>query len=197
MGNPFKAMIIGYFLTFFTAVAVLYIPDYDQQYMKWIVAVFVILLLLPAVLSFRYPGNKEKAYRLTVTYQLYVFAFFFTVPLLKVLTGNIVVQLLLVGLFIGIYFLARFDQRREVPILFPDTDRRSWLVIPFYAVPVLLTIFGVGGNYRSVRRFFESHEYAFAMAYLSTIFYILACWLLFLMSSIAYKAHVKEGFLEK
>ena len=124
----------------------MYIPEYDQQYIKWIVVVFVILLLMPIVLSFRYPDNKEKAYRLTVTYQFYAFTFFFTVPLLKVLKGNIVIQLLLVGLFIGIYFLARFDQRREVPIVFPDSNRRRWLAIPFYGIPVLLAIFGVGGN---------------------------------------------------
>ncbi len=180
----------------FTAVVALLIPEYDQQYIKWIVAVFVLLMLLPIVLSFRFPDNKEKAYRLTLSYQLYAFTFFSTVPLLKVMKGTIVIQLLLVGLFIGFYFLARFDQRTEVPIVFPDSDKRKWLAIPFYAVPVLLTLFGFGGDHRVTRRFFETHGYDFAMTYISIILYLFACWLLFLFSSLAYKSLVKEGYLE-
>ena len=197
MGNLFKAMIMGYLMTLFTAVAGVLIPEYDQQYINWIVVVFVILLLMPIVLSFRFPDNKDKAYRLTVTFQFYAITFFLIFPMLKVLKGNVVIQLLLVGLFISIYFLARFDQRREVPIVFPDSERRSWLVIPFYGLPVLLTIFGFGGNYIVTRRNFETYGSEFMMTYISTILYLFGCWLLFLMSSIAYKAHVKEGFLER
>ena len=197
MGDLYKAMIAGYLLPLFTAAAVVLIPEYDQQYIKWIVIVFVVLLLLPIVLSFRFPANKEKAYRLTVTYQFYAFTFFLTFPLLKVLTGSVVIQLLLVGLFISMYFLARFNQRTEVPIVFPDSDKRSWLVIPFYGIPVLLTIFGFGGNYIVTRRNFEIYGSEFMMSYISTILYIFGCWLLFFMSSIAYKSHVKEGELEK
>ncbi|MFC5604192.1 hypothetical protein [Sporosarcina koreensis] len=181
----------------FTAVVALLIPEYDQQYFKWIAAVFVLLLVLPIVLSYRFPANKEKAYRLTIMYQLYAFTFFAAFPLLKVLKGSIVIQLLLVGFFIGIYFLARFDQRTEVPILFPDSDKRKWLAIPFYAVPVLLAIFSFGGNHRVTRRFFETHGYDFSMTYISIILYLFACWLLFLFSSLAYKSFVKEKRWEK
>lgn len=196
MGNPFKVMIMGYLLPLFTAVVAVLMPEYDQEYIKWIVAVFAVLLLMPIVLSFRYPDNKEKAYRLTIMYQLYAFTFFSTVPLLKVLKGSIVIQVLLVGLFIGIYFLARFDQRTEIPIVFPDSDRRKWLAIPFYTLPVLLTIFGPGGNHIVIRRFFEKHGFDFSMAYISIILYLFACWLLFFFSSMAYKSLVKEGDLK-
>lgn len=197
MGNPFKIMIMGYLLPLFTAAAVLFIPDYDQQYIKWLLIVFIILLLLPIVLAFRFPANKGKAYQLTLTYQLYAFTFFMTFPLLKVLNGSIIIQLLLVGFFIGTYFLARFDQRTEVPIVFPDSDRMKWLAIPFYALPVLLTILGFGGNHIVTRRFFETFGFDFAMPYLATIIYLFACWLLFFFSSLFYKSHVKEGYLEK
>ena len=197
MGNPFKIMIVGYLLPLFTAGAVVFIPEYDQQYVKWLVVVFIILLLMPIVLSFRFPDNKEKAYRMTVTYQFYAFTFFMTFPLLKMMKGSIVIQLLLVGFFICIYFLARFDQRTEVPIVFPDLNRRKWLAIPFYGIPVLLAILGFGGNYIVTRRYFDTYGSEIMMPYISTILYLFGCWLLFLMSSIAYKSHVKEGFLER
>lgn len=193
MGNPFKIMIFGNLLPLFTAIAALLIPEYDQEYIKWIVVVFVVLLLLPIVLSFRFPDHKEKAYRLALMYQLYAFTFFMAFPLLKVMKESIAIQLLLVGFFIGIYFLARFDQRTEVPIVFPDVDRRKWLAIPYYALPVLLVIFGFGGNQRAARRFFEAHGYDLAMTYISIVLYLFACWLLFLFSSLAYKSLVKEG----
>ncbi|MCM3636755.1 hypothetical protein M3152_03410 [Sporosarcina luteola] len=192
MGNPFKVMIMGYLLPLFTAVVALLIPEYDQQYIKWIVAVFVLLLLLPIVFSLRFTANKKIAYRLTIAYQLYAFTFFAAFPLLKVLKGSIVIQLLLVGLFIGIYFLAIFDQRTEVPIVFPDSDKRKWLAIPFYAIPVFLAVFGFGGDHRVARRFFETHGYDFAMTYTSIILYLFACWLLFLFTSLAYKSLVKK-----
>ena len=114
--KPFKTMIMGYFLPLLGAAIVAFIPEYDHLFAMWIIAVFVILLLLPIIFVIRFPDNKEKAYRLTLMYQLYAFTFYFTFPLLKVLRGDVVYQLLLVGLFIAIFFLARFDQRTEVPL---------------------------------------------------------------------------------
>lgn len=198
MGNPFKAMIMGYLLTLFTAAMVLFIPDYDQQYIKWLVTVLIILMLLPIVLSFRFPTNKEKAYRLTLTYQLYAFTFFMTFPLLKVLNGSIIIQLLLVVFFISLYFIARFDQRTEVPIVFPGDDKKmKWMAYVYYAIPVLLVLLGFGTDHRVTRRFFDTYGFDFAMSYLATIIYLFACWLLFFFSSLVYKSHVKEGYLEK
>ena len=116
-----------------------FIPEYDHLFAMWIIAVFVILLLMPIVLIIRFPDNKEKAYRLTLTYQLYAFTFYFTFPLLKVLRGEVVYQLLLVGLFIGIFFLARFDQRTEVPIVFPDNNKDTkWISYVYYGIGILL-----------------------------------------------------------
>ena len=78
---------------------------------------------MPIVFLIRFSANKEKAYRLTLMYQLYAFTLYFTFPLLKVLNGEIVYQLLLVGVFIALFFLARFDQRTEVPIVYPDNNK--------------------------------------------------------------------------
>ena len=96
---------MGYFLPLLAAAIVIFIPDYDSTSVLWTIAVFAILLTMPIILSFRFPTNREKAYILTLTYQLYAFTFFFTFPLLKVLKEHIDIQLLLIGIFIGIYFL--------------------------------------------------------------------------------------------
>lgn len=198
MGNPFKAMIIGYLLPLLAAGIVAFVPEYDEQFMKYSAVIFVILLALPIVLSFRFPANKKKAYRLTLMYQLYAFAFLFTFPLLKVLKENIVFQLLLVLVFISIYFLARYDQQTEVPIVYPDGDKeKKWLAYVYYAIPFLLIILGFGGNYMTTRVAFNIFGNEIMMPYISTILYLLSCWLLFLLSSVAYKSHVKEGYLEK
>lgn len=198
MGNPFKAMIMGYFLPLLAAAIAAFIPTYDQESIKWTVAVYVILLLMPIVLAFRFPANKEKAYRLTLMYQLYAFAFFFTFPLLKVLKGNVFFQLLLVGIFIGVYFLARYDQRTEVPIVYPDQDKeKKWISFVYYAIPFLLAFLGFGGNIVLTRLFVNRFGSEIMMPYFSTILYLFSCWILFLLSSLAYKSHVKEGYLEK
>lgn len=189
---------MGYFLPLLAAGIVAFVPDYDEQFIKWAAVIFVILLAMPIVLSFRFPSNKEKAYRLTLTYQLYAFTFLFTFPLLKVLKENIVFQLLLVIVFISIYFLARYDQRTEVPIVYPDGDKeKKWVAYVYYAIPFLLIILGFGGNYIITRTAFQLFGNEFMMPYVSTILYLLSCWLLFLLSSVAYKSHVKEGYLEK
>ena len=189
---------MGYFLPLLAAGIVAIIPDYDAQFVKWIVLIFVILLVMPIILSFRFPSNKQKAYRLTLTYQLYAFTFFFTFPLLKIVKGNFVFQLLLIIAFISIYFLARYNQQTEVPIVYPDEDKEiTWMGYVYYAIPILLIILGFGGNYIITRTAFQLFGDAFMFPYTSTILYLLSCWLIFLLSSVAYISHVKEGYLEK
>jgi len=190
-------MIMGYLLPLFTGLGVLFIPEYDQQYVKWIAIFFATLLLMPFIFSFRFQGNKEKAYRLTLTYQLYTFTFFLTFPIIKVLDGKVFLQIILIGFFLSMHFLARLDQQTEVPIVFPDSDRRKWLAIPFYALPVLLTILGFGGDYVATQRAFNTYGASFMMPYLSSIIYLFSCWLLYFFSSLTYKSHVKEGYLDK
>ncbi|WP_172370431.1 hypothetical protein [Sporosarcina jiandibaonis] len=202
MGSPFekplKTMIMGYLLPLLAAAMVAFIPAYDHLFTMWIIAVFVILLLMPIVLVIRFPDNKEKAYRLTIMYQLYAFTFYMTFPLLKVLREEIVYQLLLVGFFIAIFFLARFDQRTEVPIVYPGDDKEiKWMAYVYYAIVILLTFLGFGGDYITTRRYFDRFGDAIMMPYVSTIMYLFSCWLIFLFSSLAYKSHVKEGYLEK
>ena len=158
MGNPFdkpfKTMIMGYFLPLLGAAIVAFIPEYDHLFAMWIIAVIVILLLMPIVLVIRFPDNKEKAYRLTLMYQLYAFTFYFTFPLLKLLRGEVVYQLLLVGLFIAIFFLARFDQRTAVPIVYPDNNDTKWTSYVYYGIGILLVILGLGGDYINIKTFF-------------------------------------------
>lgn len=189
---------MGYFLPLLAAGIVAIVPDYDVLFVKWAAAIFVILLVMPIVLSFRFPSNKQKAYRLTLMFQLYAFTFFFTFPLLKMVKENIIFQLLLLIVFISIYYLARYDQQTEVPIVYPDEDKeKKWIAYVYYAIPILLIILGFGGNYIITRTAFQIFGDEFMFPYLSIILYLLSCWLLFLLSSVAYKSHVKEGYLEK
>lgn len=197
MGNPFKAMIFGYLLPLGSAAVVLFIPDYDSKSIPWIIVILATLLVLPILLSFRFPTNRKKAYKLTLTYQMYASTFFFTFPLLKVLKGHLVFQILLIGIFVIIYFLARIDQQTEVPIVFPDSDKVKWIAYPYYVIPFLLAILGVGGNISATRILFDYFGATTMMPYFTTIIYLFSCWLLFLFSSLAYKSHVKEGYLEK
>ena len=203
MGNPFKVMLWGYLMVLFTAVVAVFAPAYDSFYTITIVAtVFVLLLLLPIILFLQYWSNKKKATALTMTYQVYVSLFLLTYPLLKVLKEEMFYQLLLVGLFISIYFLGRFDQRTEVPIVFPDKDRdnanvKTWFAYMYYVIPAILTFLGVGGDHIRLRILFDIYGDKVMMPYLSILIYILACWFLFLISSMTYKSHVKEGYLDK
>src|SRR5690625_1703985 len=195
-------MIWGYLIPILGAVVAASAPEYDPSYTVWIIAVFVILLLMPIVLVLRFPANKAKAYKLTIIYQWYAFLLLFTFPLLKVFKEEIFYQLLLVGLFISIYFLARLDQQTEVPIVFPDRARKNdkaktWIAYMYYVIPILISILGVGGDYVKTRILFQVFGDEVMMPYFTTLLYIFSCWLLFFFSSMAYKSHVKEGYLDK
>lgn len=119
-------------------------------------------------------------------------------PLLKVLKGHVVYQILLIAMFVGCYFLACFDQRTKVPIVYPDgSGRRKRIAYIYYALPCLLIVLGVGGDYVKTRVLFEVFGDNIMMPYFAIIIYLLSCWLTFLLSSVAYKSYVKEGYLEK
>lgn len=124
MGNPFKTMIFGYLMPILAAAIILFIPDYNQKFIKYVLVILVFLIVLPIVLLIRFPKNKRKAYLITVMYQLYAFVFFFTFPLIKLLNGYIIIQLLLVAFFLALYFLAKVDQKSKVPIVFPGDDKK-------------------------------------------------------------------------
>lgn len=202
MGNPFKIMLWCYLMLLFAAVVAVFAPAYDSSFTVWTIAVFVIILLMPIVLVFRFSRNRAKAYVLTLTYQWYGSFLLFTFPLLKVLKEEVLYQLLLVGLFIAIYFLARIDQRTEVPIVFPDKDReldkvKTWIAYMYYVIPAIISFLGVSGDYVKTRILFEIYGDKVMMPYFSILIYIFSCWLLFLFSSLAYKSHVKEGYLDR
>lgn len=198
MRNIFKVMIWGYLLPLLAAGIVVFIPAYDGRYIKWIVLIFIILLGMPIILRMRFSKNKEKAYKITITYQLYVFVFFFTFPLLKVLKENIFFQLLLIGFFVGIYFLARFDQRSKTPIVFPGSGKKlKKIAYVYYAMAILLTVLAFGGDYIVIKRAFIIYGAEIMMPYTAIILYLFSCWLMFFFSSLAYKSHVKDRYLEK
>lgn len=202
MGKPFKIMMWGYFLPLLSAVAAAFTPAYEPSFTVWIIAIFIILLIMPIVMVFRFPKNKEKAYRLTIMYQLYAFTLYFTFPLMKVLKEETFYQWLLIIIFISMYYLARLDQRTKVPFVFPERTRKSnkvktWLAYTYFVIPVVIGYLGVGGDHIRVRILFQIYGDEVMFPYFSSLIYIFACWLLFFFSSMAYKSHVKEGYLDK
>jgi hypothetical protein len=191
----------GYFLPLLSALVAAFTPAYDPPFTEWIIAVFVILLIMPIVLVFRFPTNKAKAYRLTIMYQLYAFSLFLIFPLLKVLKEETFYQWLLLVLFISMYYLARLDQRTEVPFVFPDKARKNnkiktWIAYMYYVIPAIISFLGVGGDHIKVRILFQIYGDEVMFPYFSTLIYIFSCWLFFFFSSMAYKSHVKEGYFD-
>lgn len=198
MWSPYQAMWIGYSLPLLAAAIVCFIPDYDPVFLFISIGIMIVLMVMPIVLVMKFPKKKDKAYKLTTLFQLYAFTLFMTFPLYKIVAGAIHYQLLLSIIFIACYWLARIDQRTEVPIVFPDSDKsRKWFTYVYYPIPAVLTFLGFNGNHIVMRYFFERFGDAIMFPYMSIIIYIFSCWLLFLFSSLAYKSHVKEGFLEK
>lgn len=198
MGNPFKTMIFGYLMPILAAAIILFIPDYNQKFIKYVLVILVFLIVLPIVLLIRFPKNKRKAYLITVMYQLYAFVFFFTFPLIKLLNGYIIIQLLLVAFFLALYFLAKVDQKSKVPIVFPGDDKKmQWKGYAYYILVILLMILGLGGDYFLINFAFYLFGYEFMMPFGTIILYLLACWLIFFFSSLQYIHHVKERYLEK
>jgi hypothetical protein len=202
MKNPVKGILWGYFFLVPTAMVAVFAPEYDSFYTMWVITIFVIVMIMPIVLFILFSSNKKKGYGLAMIYQWYASLLFMIFPLMKVLKEEIVYQLLLVGLFISIYFLARLDQRTEVPIVFPDKDRdiakvKTWLTYMYYVIPAIIAFLGVGGDHIRIRILFDTYGDKVMMPYFSILIYIFGCWLLFLFSSMAYKSHVIDGYLDK
>jgi hypothetical protein len=89
-----------------------------------------------------------------------------------------------------------------VPIVFPDKDRdianvKTWFAYTYYVIPAIITFLGVGGDHIRIRILFDTYGDKVMMPYFSILIYIFGCWLLFLFSSMAYKSHVIEGYLDK
>lgn len=192
--------VIGFLLPIISALIVLFTPDYDPFFAVVTLVAYILLLMLPIFLHFKYKNRRKKdiVYLLTLKYILYLFLLYFTFPLLKIFSGNLPIQIVLIALFIAIPYLARYDQNTEVPIIYPGADKKHKKIHYVYeAIPFILVIAGGGGNIIISRQLTEILGYSTAMMMFSIVLYLFSCWLLFFFSSLIYKSHVKEGNLHK
>lgn len=198
MEKHFYTMIISYLLPLLTGAVVAFVPYYHSLFTMFSIVILIILILMPILLSLRFSRKKQKAYILTLTYQLYAFTFFFTFPLLKIVDGHFLIQASLCAFFFSCFYSGRWDQRRKIPIVFPGTDKPiTTAAIVYYSIIIILSFLGVGGDYISLKHLFVIFGDNIMMKYTCTILYLMSCWLIFFFSSLAYKSHVKEGYLDK
>ena len=173
--------VIGFLLPIISALIVLFTPDYDPFFAVITLVIYILLLMLPIFLHFKYKNRRKKdiVYLLTLKYILYLFLLYFTFPLLKIFSGNLPIQIVLIALFIAIPYLARYDQNTEVPIIYPGADKKHKKIHYVYeAIPFILVIAGGGGNIiigRQLRDIRLQHS----MMMFSIVLYLFSCWLLF------------------
>ncbi|MCG7336476.1 hypothetical protein MHZ95_14495 [Sporosarcina sp. ACRSM] len=195
-----KQTLIAYLLPVISGLIVLFIPDYDAFFTWLTIGIYLLLIMLPGFLYLKYKSrkNKEIVYRLTAKYMMYAFLLFWTFPILKLFSNNLGIQLLLLAIFISMLYLAKYDQNTEVPIIYPgDGKEHKKIAYVYYALPVLFVIAGGGGNVVAARHIAERLGHSKTMLLFSIVIYLFSCWILFFFSSIIYKSHVKEGFLDK
>ncbi len=195
-----KQTLIAYLLPAISGLIVLFIPDFDIFFAWLTIGIYLLLFMLPGFLYLKYKNRKsiEIVFRLTAKYTMYAFLLFWIFPILKLFSDNLIVQLLLIAIFISMLYLARYDQNTEVPIIYPgDGKEHKKMAYVYYALPVLFGIAGGGGNIIAVRHMAERLGHSKTMLLFSIVLYLFSCWILFLFSSIIYKSHVKEGYLDK
>lgn len=195
-----KQTLIGYILPIMSALIVLFIPEYDQFFGMITIVIFILLLMLPLFLYLKYKKrrNKDIVFRLTAKYTMYSFLLYFTFPILKIFSNNLLIQIVLIVFFLGVLFMAQYDQNTNVPIIYPGAEKdHKKIAYIYYAIPFILIIAGGGGNIIISRHLTDILGFNTAMMLFSIVLYLFSCWILFLFSSLAYKSHVKEGFLDK
>lgn len=196
-----KQTLIASILPLLSGLMVLFMPDFDAVFAWLTIGIYLLLIMLPGILYLKYKNrkNKEIIYRLTAKYMMYAFLLFWIFPILKLFSNNLVVQFLLLAIFISMLYLARYDQNTKVPIIFPGDDKKhKKIAYVYYALPLLFLIPVAGsGNVVAARRMAEQLGHSKTMMLFSIVIYLFSCWLLFFFSSITYKSHVKEGFLDE
>ncbi len=195
-----KQTLIAYFLPIISALIVLPSPDYDPLFAVITLVIYLLSFFIPAILYWKYRHRRKKdiVCLLTLKYILYLFFLYFTFPLLKILAGNLLIQLALIAFYIAIPYLARYDQNTKVPIVFPGTDKKhKKITFVYYAIPLILIWVGSGGNHIILRQLSDTIGYSTFSMILSIDLYLFACWLHFFISSFIYKSHVKEGVLNR
>lgn len=195
----YKAAIISFFLPVLSCLFAIFMPDIQRFFNYLCVAIILFNGFAYLFMLVIYKKKKrENAARLVILFNMMAFCFFLSVPLIKAFHGFTFVQLFLVVIFWLMIPLGIYDQKQQIPLVFPDNkeqDNRFSLV--FYAIPVVLVFIGGGGNIIVVRELTNIFGDNLVTYYGGALIYIFGCWLAFFFQSLFYKGFVKDGKLVK
>lgn len=199
MMSDYKAAIISFFLPLVSALIGLFMPVYNELFMKLTLGLYLFSIALYIGMLIGYKKKKRiNAPRIINALNLLLFCLFFTFPLMKVWPENILIPILLGMIFFVCVWLAVIDQKSKTPLVLPDNrDTKGIWTYVFYAIPVIVIFVGGGGNFIIVREMHLTFGEALMSVYGSVLLYIIGCWLGFLMASLSYMGLVKKGRLVK
>ncbi|MFC4410827.1 hypothetical protein ACFOZY_10410 [Chungangia koreensis] len=199
MMSDYKAAIISFFLPLVSALIGLFMPVYDELFLKITIGLYFISITLYIGMLIGYKKKRKKnAPRIINALNLLLFCLFFTFPLMKVWPENVFIPILLGIVFFICVWLATIDQRSKTPLVLSDNqDKKGIWTYVFYAIPVIVIFVGGGGNFIVVREMHLTFGEGLMSVYGSVLLYILGCWLGFFMSSLSYKGLVLNGRLVK
>lgn len=172
----------------FTSLFAIYMPDVVPTFNYIIagiyIANFAAFLVMLAVFKKK---KRQNAARLTMFINMIIFCLFFTFPFIKAFMGHLWLQLLLVLFFICLLPLAIYDQKQEIPLVFPGDDKEHRkIAFVFYAIPVIIAVLGGGGNIIIVRHLADFFGYGFVTYWGGAVLYGLGCWFAFFFQSLFY-----------
>lgn len=168
-------------------------PDTNQTFNYIIISIFVFsIIIYPIALIIFRKKKRPNAARFIITFNMLLFCFFFTVPLIKVAIGYLLIQLLLLLFYFICIILAVFDQKKETPIVAPENGGERKMSYVFIAIPVVAMFLGGGGNIVIVRQMHNVFGDPFMFVWGPIILYVAGCWLTFMFSSIYYQGFTKN-----
>ena len=189
----YKASLISYLMPLISSLAAFAIPDTHQTFNYIIISIFIFsIIIYPIALIIFKKKKRPNAARFIITFNMFLFCFFFTVPLIKVAIGHLLIQLFLLLFYFLWIILAVFDQKKETPIVAPENGGERKMFYVFIATPVVAGLLVGGGSIRNARIMHEVFGDPFVFVWLPIMFYILGCWLTFMFSSIYYQGFTKN-----
>lgn len=195
----YQAAIVSFFLPLVTSLIAIFMPVI-QTTMNYIILTILIvnIVIYITMLTIYKKKKKQNAARLFILLNMLAFCLFFTFPLVKVFIDRTWLQVLLIIFFLICIVLGIYDQKKEIPLVFPEGDKeRSKLTYIFYAIPVVIVFIGGGGNFIVVRELTNFFGDGYVTYLGGASLYALGCWFAFFFQSLFYQGFVKKGMWVK
>lgn len=177
----------------------IFMPDVESIFNYFVIGVFVVGIVMYIIMLASFKKKKrQNAARFIIAYNMLAFCFFFIFPFVKAFMGQVWLQIVLTLVFFCLLALAIYDQKQDVPLVFPgdDKERRKFALV-FYAIPIVTVVLGGGGNIIIVRVLSDFFGEWFVTYWGGGVLYVFGCWLAFFFQSLFYQGFVKNGVLVK